>query len=320
MVSAVNTRYLTIRLQVDGQTFGGANGTSNVKYITCNSGVADDGDSYLSAEIVIQKSLGFIYDTATIVLRGMAQSDINTFRRTNLMGEQFLNSDNQVTIYAGYTLGSDGLPPVVYQGFVTRAGEDPNLGRDRPFVINLMQNFNHQNQIGNPVNPQNQISLDTLFKTIATNIGYKYQSTGVTGTVSNIVLWNKTEKQKLDIIYKYGYHYKTNLTAPNEFTLFVAKKGQPLIDSQFVLSADNGMIGWPIVEDMGFSARCYFNPNLQIGQAITLQSEELTTVNNKISVNNLNLYINAMQITLQNKESDWVQILQLNAYSGTPGG
>lgn len=313
MATDIPVRYLTIRLQVDGKNFGGANGTSNVKYITCNSGIADDGDSYLSAEIVIQKSTGYIYDTATIVLHGMNQTDINTFTRTNLQGELYLNSDNQVTIYAGYELGSDGLPPIVYQGFVLRSGVDPNIARDRPFVITTMQNFNFQNEIALPVNPSGNISLNTLFKTIANNAGYNYQSTGVKGIVSSVVLHAMTKKQQLDIIYDYGYYYKTQITAPNQFTLYVAPKGQPLLTSQFQLSENNGMIGYPIVEDYGFSARCYFNPNLQIGQAITVKSEVLELINNQ------NLYINGMQIILQNKDVDWVSILQLNTYSFTPG-
>ncbi len=312
MTLAINTRYLTLRLQVDGKNFGGANGTSNVKYIICNSGVAEDGDSYLSVEIVVQKSLGYIYDTATIILHGLNEADINTFTRTNLQGDLYLNSDNQVTVYAGYELGSDGLPPIVYQGFVLRSGLDANISRDRPFIITTMQNYDYQNKIALPVNPQGSISLDTLFKTIASNAGYNYQSTGVSGTVTNVVLYNKTIKQQLDIIYNYGYYYKTGIISPNQYTLYVAPKGQPLITSEFELSENNGLIGYPIVEDYGFSARCYFNPSLQIGQAMTVKSQILELINNQ------QLFINGMQIILQNKNPDWVSILQLNTYTGTP--
>jgi len=313
MGTDAKTRYMTIKLEIDAEQTGGSSGTYITKFITCNSGVADtqnDNKYYLDCEVIIQRSTGFLSDSATIIIRGMSEEDINTFSRVNLQGPLQLYSGNSVTIYAGYELGSDGLPPLVYQGFALRAGADYNINRDRTFIMHTMQNYYFQNTLLAPTNPQGTITIDTLCRAIATKAGLYYQSRDVQGTTKNPILVGNFDQQMTQATSTTGYYY--DFVRPD--TVAVAKRGTPLVLSDYTLSADTGMIGYPLLEDYGISVQCYFNPSLTIGQQITVKSLTVPIANNN------KWYINAMQHVLQNKQDAFMSILQLNVWRLAVGG
>ncbi len=305
---ALNTRYLTIQLDIDGQNVGGAAGTATTKYIIANSGVRENNNKYLSCDITIQRSVGFVYDTATVIIKGISESDINTFTKTNLGNNLQILSGNKLTIYAGYTLDSNGIPPLVFQGFTLRSAPDYNISRDRPFIITAMVQYNVQQTIAPHINIQGTTTVDNLFKAIATNGGFDYMGNNVSGNAVNPIYTGDLNTQLYEATKHYGYYYKPLTLNSTNTTIAVAKIGQPLIDETFTLSADNGMIGFPLVEDYGFAASCYFNPSLKIGQKILVSSVTLDYINNQP------LYINAMTHKLQNKDSHWNTKLQLNTY------
>ena len=305
----LKTRYMTIQLSIDGEVFGGASGTSSTKYIVSNSGVAQDGSSYLDAEVIIQRALGFVNDTATIIIKGMSVSDINSFTRTNLARNLQIYQGNRVVVYAGYNLGGDGLPPVVYQGFTLRSGPDYNVSRDRTLIMTTMQRYNLSQTIVPPINPNGSISLDNLFRTMATQAGSSYSSTGVTGTAYYPIYTGSADQQLKKATSDYGYYYK-------EFNkvVYVAPIGTPLISDVHLLTYETGMIGYPRIEDFGISVQCYFDPSIQLGQIIKFDSLTLGDF-----VNNEKWYINSMTHHLTNKKEYWMTELKLNNYFILPG-
>ena len=318
-LDGTKTRYLTIKLSIFPDPINAPAVKSFEKFIMCNSGISPDNNSYIGAEVGIQRSFGFLHDTANIIIYGMDDSAINTFTRTNLPGLQALSIASQVTIYAGYSLGSDGLPPFVYSGFVLRAGADYNVSRDRPFYITTMQNYFSQVQVQPPYNPQGQVTIDNMLKAIATNAGYYYQSTGVTGVVKNPIYSgaNGFLSQMRQACSDNGYTFKfisdgKSVADSSSDTVFVCPIGQPLTNNVFTLSKNNGMIGYPIIEDFGVTVKLYFNPAIQIGQLIKIDSIAMPFVNNQ------SWYVNSIQHSLQNKTEEWFTYLQLNTFRFVP--
>lgn len=305
-MEALQTRYMTIELQLDSQ-----NTTSdNSLKIPCNSGGGEDGVNYLSCDVHIESSVGFLNDTAQIVIRGMSEQHINEFTKANLYGYFDIYTQNLIKVYAGYTLGADNLPPLLYTGYTLMSAPDYNMGRDRPFKIIALRYFAKQQEQSEPINVNGTISVDNLFRQIATSGGYRYLSTGVIGTSSYPIYTGSTISQLNQATKDYGYYYKIN---DINNTVVVAKKGQPLYDTDHVINCENGMIGYPMPSMCGVNIKCYYNPLYQIGQTVTIQSLTLPYINNRV------WYINKMTYDLQNKGEKWFVMLELNTYNVSVG-
>lgn len=321
MTTQLKTRYLVIRLDVNnqiGQTNSNTsftNGTTT-KFIYAYSGSSlTEGVGYQRVDCIITQGIGWQDNVATIDIYGMNISDINTFTRANLTTFTDVYSNNLVTVYAGYQLNSDGLPPLVYSGYVIFAGPDFNVSRDRKFTLHAMQFYDNDNTNIIPYNVKGAISLDNLFRFLCQRGNYIYRGSNIKGTAYNPILTGSIRQQLQQACSKYGYHMYMSRTAGEvQNILYIAPINQPLQDNvPIVLSAQNNeMIGFPIVEQFGFNIKCYFNPSLIVGLNIRVNSLTVEYINDKT------LYINQMIHELHNREEPWQSTLQLNTWSGTP--
>lgn len=321
-IQQLKTRYLVIKLdltnqisQPDNTTF--SNGTTT-KYIYAYSGYTGTaGMAYSRVDAVITQGISIQDNVATIDIYGMNISDINTFTRANLEGSYDVYVGNLITIYAGYQLNSDGLPPLVYCGYVIWAGPDYNVSRDRKFTIHSMQFWDKDNLNVKPYNTKGQISIDNIFRYLCQQGNYIYNGANVTGVATNPILTGTIRDQLQQAGKKYGYNvYTSRSPSDNQNIMFVSPVGQPFLQNNPpTLSAENNsLIGFPIVENFGFSMRCYFNPNLFIGQSVNVYSQSVPYINNK------KLYINQMVHELHNRENPWQSSLQLNTWQGSISG
>lgn len=313
-------RYITIRLDIvnsgsnENTTFSDGTTTKFV-YGYSGSPITQGMNSagYAKIDCFIQAGIGSLDNVATIKIFGMNIADINSFTRTNLAGSYDIYTANQITIYAGYNLNSDGLPPLVYSGGVIRSAPDYNITRDRPLIIKSIQNFAFDNINVLPTNIKGTISLDNLFRFICNKQGnLVYQGYNVKGNAYNPIASGSVYQQLEHIANKYGYKvHRASSGTFNQNVVYIAPKNSPFKDSQFILSAQNGMIGFPNIEDFGFSVKTYFNPNILIGQKIQVHSESVPYINNK------DLYVNQMTHDLHNREEPFYTTLQLNTYSAS---
>ena len=314
----LKTRYLVIRIDITEPNTTFSNNTST-KFIYAYSGSPleqsnnNTGMAYAKVDVLIQQSIGFTGTTGLISICGMNISDINTLTRCNLsLGIDFQTAP-LVTVYAGYSLNSDGLPPIVYSGFIIYAGPDYNNSRDRPFIIRSLQYFNQQNTNIAPSNSKGIISLDNLFKYVCNQAGYIYKGYNVTGTTYNSILVGSIDAQLKQLAEQFALNVTFNYSVLGQTVVYVAPRGEPYERTEYILSASNDLIGFPNVESFGFSVMTYFNPNTIIGQSLQVYSETVTYINNK------DLYINEMIHRLHNREEPWQSELQLNlwlAYRG----
>jgi hypothetical protein len=318
MAYELKTRYLVIRLDLTNQISQASsnnakftNGTTTKFIYAYSGGTGIEGVAYQKVDCTLNIGIGYSDHTATIDIYGMELSDINTFTRANLQGNLEMYAGNLVSVYAGYTLGSDGLPPLAYTGYVVFSGPDYNVSRDRKFTIHSKQFFDIRQINLKPTNIKGEISLDNLFRYICQLQNINYRGINVTGNAYNPIFTGSLQQQLQQAVDRYGYHMAF-IRSPGELQniLYIAPINTPFITKEYVISAQNNdMIGFPIVENYGFTIKCYYNPNLFIGQAIRVNSLTIDYINDKT------LYINQMIHQLHNREELWQSTLQLNIYS-----
>lgn len=290
------TRYITINLILDQGQFAGGSAGQNEKIITANS----DNDS-LSVEVVIQKSGGFLQNSANITIYGMTIEDCNSFTRFNQLSPLQMYA-NRVQVYAGYSLGTNGLPPLAYDGQVYIAGADFN-NPSRPFKIVSLAGIYSQNVVAPHTNPQGAVSLSNLFQGIISNSqnpNLVYMPNNVQGTVSNVVYTGSWIQQMQHACDDYGYQF--TLDGNN---VMIAPKGSAYTNAVFNLSADTGMLGYPNIVQLGVDVRTRYNPSIIFGQQINVTSTLQTQANGT-------WFINGLAHTLSNQGPKFETALKLN--------
>jgi hypothetical protein len=299
--SNLKTRYMTVKFTLSQGVFPNSNGNQEL-FVPLNSTFDN-----LYGEINISNEIGLNNNQAIITIYGLQIDTINTLSRINLNSNFDLWSDNQVDIYAGYTLDSvAGLPPLVYTGQIRSAGADFS-NPDRPFIVKSLQGSVSRNIISPPTNVSGTIGLDNLLRSLAGRSGSSYVSNGVTGSVKNVTYEGSLIQQMEKICRDY------NLVQNWDFTrniLFVSPSGTPLSSQVYELNSNTGMIGSPQPLEDGVSVAAYFNPSLTLGQTINLTSQYYEYVNRP-------WIINAMHHILQNRGEEWLTIMTLNNFYTT---
>lgn len=265
---------------------------------------------YLTAEISIVKASGIENTTASITVYGIDIDTINAFSRLNPVNGTNL-FDNLVNVYAGYTIDSEGFPPLIYSGPVRMAGPDYN-NPSRPFTVISMIGLITQNTYVLATNPVGTIPLNTLFQSILLKdktITYTYQPNNVNGYTKDVIYTGSVRQQMFNAASQHGYKVFFDNS-----TVYVAPIGQPYNTQLFDLNVNTGMLGYPKVDELGLSVRMRPNNAIGFGQQIKLDS--FNYIANGV------WYINAMTYTLQNRGPKFEIELKLNNYlfNTTPPG
>lgn len=293
--STLLTRYIAIKLILDEGVFPST--STNERIIFANS-----TPNNFTTEITINKTTGFTQCSADITIYGLNKADCNAFSRFNVQGT-FQLFKNHVEIYAGYTVDAKGLPPLAFNGQVFKAGADFN-NASRPFKIEAIMGVINQNTPALATNPEGTIPLDALFKSIVAKDPsgkYVYQGNLVKGTTSNVVYTGSWMKQLQDACEHYGY--QTRLDGNK---VYVTPIGQNYLNTNYVLNSDNGMLGYPIIDDFGVIARMRFNPSIQFGQRLQIENSEQELAND-------GWFINGLVHTLHNRGPKFETTLMLNS-------
>lgn len=258
----------------------------------------------LSINAMINIPGGYQSSNANIVIKGMLLDDINAFSRANMVyGFNMLS--NTVQIFAGYDTG-DEQPPFVYQGSVVMAAPDQN-DPSRPFRIYSQQNTIDQNTMLSATNPKGVVQINDLFANLAQQLGYSYQPNNVTGQVSNPILIGSAIHQLNQLANDYGYQIKLDNNI-----LMVTKIGTAYSNNVIEINPDNGMLGYPTVNEFSINVRVRYNPAIKFGQTVRITSG--------LELANGEWWVNGVTHLLQNQESKFETVLTLlktNPLGGT---
>jgi hypothetical protein len=111
-----------------------------------------------------------------------------------------------------------------------------------------------------PVSVQGATTIDKLMAQFAKESGYDYENKNITGSVSNCVFIGSPIAKARTLARQTGIDL---LIDNNKFTIqsFDAPKDGEIP----LISANNGMIGYPSFSSDGIDVKCEFNNNLKVG-------------------------------------------------------
>lgn len=299
MSNTLKTRYLVVKLILADKVF---NGTSN------NVKIIKD----LTMDVSITKTSGLTATNASVIIYGMKEVDCRLLSRLQLTTNQPVPI-NRIEIYAGYELQNNGLPPLIYSSYIWLASIDKNdpsrpfriysilyslSGNSSIFTTEIKGTIGLNEALQNLVNKYNTTTTDVLI----------YSPNNVVGTIENISTGGTLESQLNAIANPNGYIIKWDYPY-----IYAYKDGYSPIKKLYTISANTGMLGYPVAEDLGISVRIRHDPIVQWGMQVeVLSTNEYSDTENKLIYD---WFINAMTTTLQNRGDKWESVLKLNTYN-----
>ncbi|MDR2947130.1 MAG: hypothetical protein LBV79_10340 [Candidatus Adiutrix sp.] len=216
----------------------------------------------LACEVSVDKPGLPEKNSANIKIWGMKYDDMAQL--TMLSFRPLESQNNLIQVKAG---DLDGALALVFQGEITRASADFNAAPDVAMEFEA-DSGSYPNQIASPVMTVNgEAQAVNLFSQFAAEAGYEFKDEGVTASVQNA--WfpgspiEKCQKLARDIGCE---------LVIDDGVIIVMPAGQAREGNAVLLNKDNGLIGYPTFNQDGIVCRCIFNPDLQYGGLMKMES------------------------------------------------
>ena len=288
---------------------------------------------YIHAQVNIHRQIDFQSNNAQITLFGLNVDDIEILTKYNLNYASIQVTDS-VQIYAGYLdsiqadtdgnidtqLIDDAIDklPLVWNGQIISAYPNYN-NPERPFIINSIVYVNQLITLRKSNN-----NTQTLFSTavqrviteanagqtnIKFNLLYISQDTTITDYTDDGGL--SAIEYLTELASNYGYQIVQNYNKSNvnliDISFYSVFYPDTTGRAPQILSKDNGMIGYPQIQDFGLQVVEFFNPARRLFDSIQLQTY-VKPLNNKI----LNVW--QQQISISTHDEAWDSTLTLYDY------
>lgn len=273
--STLKVRQLQCRLTLQSGTFEQGYNTKVVNNLTINA--------------LVNKSLTNNFtSSAEITIYGMNESDIaalSTLGYTPLVYEL-----NKIELFAQYEGDTQSL---CFSGYIIKAWcnfADPS----RPMHFQCQVTYQDALNNINPINANGAISVPSLFQNLATTIKCSLQNNGVGGIINNPILTGSP----IDQLKSLSKQTATNCLVDNGI-LKIAPKGFSLSNLILNINSESGLISYPTIDAWGVKFRMRYNPVLQIGQYIALQT--IVPIPNSSG----QWYVYDMQSSLNNRHENW---------------
>ena len=160
-----------------------------------------------------------------------------------------------------------GSMALVFQGEITSAFADFNAAPDVCMEFEADSGIYPQ-QLGLPVAAvQGEVKAEQLFEKFAAQAGYTFKNEGVTSSVRDACF----PGSPYDKLSKLARYVGCDLFI-DDGAVVVMPAGQAREGDTVYLSKDTGLIGYPTFTQDGISCRCFFNPGLEHGGLIQVQS------------------------------------------------
>lgn len=253
-MASFHTKHLAVVLQMASGQFDDGGNT-----ITINSGTTGE---FLGISANVTKPGGADKHKLGLTITGLK---LSTMDRLTVLGFRKMQTyNNVVTLYAG-NLGEQ--LSVVFCGEIAAAyAEFDNRGTSA-FRIEALSGYYPALMATSPTSVQGESTIESLMRQFAEDAGYTFKNDGVTGSVRNLVLTGSpiakmrllSEQTGIDLYIDDG-------------VVSIVPRGQPKQGNTVVLNSSMGMIGYPSFTNDGISARCLFNPQIELGGLIKIES------------------------------------------------
>ena len=249
--SSFTQKILSANLVLASGTFDGTNNTKNV--------------NGLRMECEIEKSGSPAKNTCKLKIYGMLQQDMNALTTPpGSANKPLAVRQNMVQISAG----DDSGMTKVFQGEITEAFADFHSQPNLYFSIHGTAGFYPSIAPVVPKSYKGAVSVHTLMATLAQQMGYTLQDSGVTASLKDPYLHGTAMQQVQSIANATNIEYGVD-----DDILFIAPRGQARPGTAPLISPATGLMKYPTFSKKGIELECLFNPNLQQGGLMVVQSE-----------------------------------------------
>lgn len=216
----------------------------------------------LETHAVIEKPGEPDQNKATVEIFNMALDEMASL--TSLAFKPLQAKKNLITIFAGDE--AEGLS-MAFAGEITGAWADFSSAPTVKFHIEAAAGAYSSLKASPPVAVKDTQTAASLIGQFAGEIGYSFQNNGVTASVKNCVI-NGSPIQKMRTVA--GMVGCELLIDDNRVVIQPYDKGRE--GNAVLFSAESGMIGYPSFNNDGIVAKCLYNPDLQLGGMVEVQS------------------------------------------------
>lgn len=222
--------------------------------------------------------------SATVEIQGLKLDTMQEL--TSLTFLKNTRQNNILIVEAGYQ--EDNLSKI-FQGEITKACADFNAVPDVIFTIESKSGSYPAVKAQSPISVTGNQPAAEIIGQLAKEINYNFENNGVTASLQNCVL-NGSPIEKIKTV---ANTVNADLIIDDN-TIVITPRGQPRENKGgFTLNKDNGLIGYPNFTEEGIEVVCFFNPNLQIGAVINLETIvpkasgawKITELNHSLKVN-----------------------------------
>lgn len=286
---------------------------ANVKIIRANS----DNET-LTLDVKINKISGWQGSDCVVTINGALIDDINAMTKVNNYNVDVQTAISDIEVYAGYEVGANGYPPLVYAGAIYESTPDfGNENKNRPITIKSLNGWEQSGVVAQSLSVKGVMSLTDLFNALKKNFPEDCSITviGAENQIAKDPLYVGSAVQQMqNACYEHGFNFKWD-----DKQLKIAPSGQPMVnqistissDEVFTISPDDILLNYPMPQNGGVSIRVRFNPAIQFGQQINL-------ITSATAYEGL-WWVNGMSHHLTNRGRDWASVLQLNRFNITEG-
>ena len=245
--------YTIKRLRVDvtlGEgTFDGANNTKSF--------------TGLEMTVSIEKPGAPDKNKAKVTITGMALDDMR--QMTMLAFKPLQRQKNLLAIYAG---DDENGMNMCFAGEITTASADFSGAPTIKMNIEAAAGAYPALKASSPVAVQGTQTAAELVEMFAKESGYAFENKGVTASVKNAVFNGSPIEKAQAVARQVGAEL---IIDDNTFVLLPWDKGRNG-DNAVKMSADAGMLGYPSFGADGISVKCLYNPALELGGLIEVDS------------------------------------------------
>ena len=249
MSASFSKKAIRLSITLGEVTFAGGRATKTIEGLACDvsvrkSGVPDKNEAKV-------KVWGLSYES-------MAQLTMLAFKPLE-------SQHNLISIEAGVKGGAMSL---VFEGEIVSAFADFNAAPDVCMEFEADSGAYPQ-QVALPSATVNgEVRAEHLFAQFAAQAGYSFRNEGVTSSVRDASFAGSP----YDKLFKLARYLGCQLII-DDGAVVVTPAGQARRGGSVPLNKDTGLIGYPTFTREGISCRCLFNPCLEFGGLINVQSK-----------------------------------------------
>lgn len=217
--------------------------------------------SGLRASVFIDKAGGMQMGSLRASIFGVSQSDMNSI--TTLQWTPGMFIPNTVEVFA-----IDGKQEnLVFAGNIVNAWGDYQNIPDVFLYINAQSAYYNQIASVKPFSIKGTVTVDTVMRRIAKDMGLDYENNNVDITLTDVYLANTLKEQAQELARQGGFDLYIDDKTLAITNRFFARKGDiPLV------SSGSGLIGYPTFDAVGVTFQTFFNPAITFGGSVRLKT------------------------------------------------